>query len=87
MVMPEPPVPAHVPSIIRKHPPVSAMPLEKVEVEAGVRLINEAPDWSESRVPGEVVPTPRLPVSMNLPASVSIPDLRVEKIRSALPPK
>jgi len=36
---------------------------------------------------GEVVPTPRFPVSMNLPASVSRPDLRVEKIKSAFPVK
>lgn len=60
---------------------------EKVEVETGLKLMYEAPDWIEKAVPGEVVPIPRFPASLNLPASVRRPDLNVEKIKSpfALP--
>src|SRR3989344_898092 len=58
---------------------------ENVEVETGLKLINEAPDCIERAVPGEVVPIPKFPVFANLPASVRSPDLKVENSKSPFP--
>ena len=37
------------------------MPLEKVDVELGFKLMNEEPDCNAREVPGLVVPMPTLP--------------------------
>lgn len=87
VVMPVPLVaPMQVPFGRQTFPvPSIWIPPENVEVAVGLKLIDELPDCREKRVPGEVVPTPRLPVSANLPASVSKPERRVEKIRLLFP--
>lgn len=56
-----------------------------VEVDPGTKLINDDPDWRERMVPGLVVPIPRLPVPMNLAASVRAPERRVENTNAPVP--
>lgn len=83
--MPPPEPEETQPPLTEKQPLAMSMPpaAEKVEVEVW-RL---ATPWMENMVPGLVVPIPRFPVSDSLAASVRMPDLRVENIKSpfALP--
>ncbi|MDP3784729.1 MAG: hypothetical protein Q8R12_01475, partial [bacterium] len=71
---------------MEKHPVRTSMPDPKVEVADGEMLIVLAPVFPKaSRVPGLVVPMPKLPVSNILAASVKSPDLKLEKIKSDFP--
>ena len=69
--------------------PTPALAIVKVPVAvspATLRLPEKSPlPWTERLVEGVAVAIPKNPVSSILAASVRMPDLKVEKMRSLLP--